>query len=154
VDFRLLRIGTDGSATSIKLGEYPTLLDTSCSGPTAGITNAYVITNADQGVLVSWQVQTGATGAGGNTVNSTSNYVAVTYGTSVVSPSHEQQHSGTCAAKPRTVRSTARTSLDKRSTTSTSPGTCCGGCRTTRLKSQQPQTDPSRRQNSSRQDRR
>jgi hypothetical protein len=146
VDFRLLRIGTDGSATSIKLGEYPTLLDTSCSGPTAGLTNAYV--------LVSWQVQTGATGAGGNTVNSTSNYVAVTYGTSVVSPSHEQQHSGTCAAKPRTVRSTARTSLDKRSTTSTSPGTCCGGCRTTRLKSQQPQTDPSRRQNSSRQDRR
>jgi hypothetical protein len=85
VNFRLLRVGTDGSATSIKLGEYPTLLDASCSGPIASITNAYVITNADQGVLVSWQVQTGATGAGGNSVNSTSNYVAVTNGTSVVS---------------------------------------------------------------------
>jgi hypothetical protein len=84
-DFRLLRIGTDGSATSIKLGEWPVAQATSCSGPIAGITKAYVITNADQGVLVSWQVQTGATGAGGNTVNSTTNYVTIVNGTSVVS---------------------------------------------------------------------
>ncbi len=80
----LLRIDTAGNASSIPLGSWNTSGD--CyAGIYPAPTNAYVITNADQGTLVTWQLDTTTQGSAGQSKQSTY-YVATTSGTSATSP--------------------------------------------------------------------
>lgn len=80
----LLRIDTSGNASSITLGSWSTSGD--CyAGTYAAPTNANVITNADQGTLVTWQLDTGTQGSAGQS-KQTTYYVATTSGTSATSP--------------------------------------------------------------------
>jgi hypothetical protein len=79
--FRLLRIAPNGDSSWIPLGEWDTLGKPDCSTQPAEVINAHVITNRDQGVLISWQLWTGP----GYDESSKSNFVTITSGTSVVS---------------------------------------------------------------------
>jgi N-acetylneuraminic acid mutarotase len=79
----LLRIDTSGNASSITLGSWSTSGD--CyAGTYAAPTNANVITNADQGTLVTWQLDTGTQGSAGQS-KQTTYYIATTSGTSLAS---------------------------------------------------------------------
>ena len=79
----LLRMDTSGNWSTIPLGSWNISGD--CYGGTyAAPTNANVITNADQGTLVTWQLDTGTQGSTGQS-NQTTYYIATTNGTSLAS---------------------------------------------------------------------
>jgi len=79
----LLRMDTAGNASSIPLGNWNVAGSCGLSGGATVATpmNVTVITNADQGTVLTWQVMAGA-GTGSTT---TTNYIASTVGASVVS---------------------------------------------------------------------
>ena len=78
----LLRMDTSGGYSSIILGTWNTFC-TGSSGTVAVPTSVNVITDADQGVFVSWALQTAPFSPGYGT-ESTTYYVAVTNGASVI----------------------------------------------------------------------
>jgi uncharacterized protein YjdB len=84
VRFGLLRIATDGSSSTIEIGKWVTYNDSHCLGVDLAVNAAYVITNADQGALVTWKRDTFNISAGGSTI-STDYHITTTSGTSVVS---------------------------------------------------------------------
>jgi hypothetical protein len=78
----LLRLNPSGQGSSITLGQW----QTPSAGPNVLPIAANLITNADQGALVSWETVTGIPTAGGSVLGATySNYLTTTSGTSVVS---------------------------------------------------------------------
>ena len=78
--FRMLRADTSGNVSSIALGGWDWYYNCS-SGTGSDIPTAQIITNADQGVLVSWEVDSYAAGA---RVPSKSYHVAVVNGGSLI----------------------------------------------------------------------
>jgi hypothetical protein len=78
----LLRLNPSGQGSSITLGQW----QTPSAGPNVLPIAANLITNADQGALVSWETVTGIPTADGSVLGATySNYLTTTSGTSVVS---------------------------------------------------------------------
>jgi len=76
----LERIDTSGNASSITLGEW----DTSCPASLANVPAVSIITNADQGVLVSWETQISIWTGEVFEPQSTTYYVAAVSGGSVI----------------------------------------------------------------------
>jgi uncharacterized protein YjdB/N-acetylneuraminic acid mutarotase len=80
--FRLLRIGTDGEMTFITLESHSFPLAANCASPFAYVPSEFAITNADQGVLISWETVTSSTGFSKD--ESKTYHLAITSGTSVI----------------------------------------------------------------------
>ncbi len=78
---KLARIDTSGNASFITLGEW----DTSCPPSIANVPAVSIITNADQGVLVSWETQISVWTGEVFEPQSTTYYVATVNGGSLVS---------------------------------------------------------------------
>ena len=83
---RLLRVGSGGDSYSIPLGDYESSYSvTTQTASSVNVSSVNLITNADQGVLASWEVDT-SVGYSSNTTTSAFN-LATTSGTSVsISP--------------------------------------------------------------------
>ena len=83
---RLLRVGSSGDLYSIPLGDYESSYsETTQTASSVNVSSVNLITNADQGVLASWEVDT-SVGYSSNTTTSAFN-LATTSGTSVsISP--------------------------------------------------------------------
>lgn len=87
VYFALLRMDTSGNASSIPLGNWNVAGNCGLqSGATVATPiNVTVITNADQGTVLTWQVMSSFNNNGAQGPTTTTNYIASTSGTSVVS---------------------------------------------------------------------
>ena len=88
----LLRMDTSGGSSSIPLGAWDTLCTANGqSGTVAYPTSVNVITNADQGTLVSWQLETAPYSTAGFGTPSVANYIAVTSGGSLITQGKTSQ---------------------------------------------------------------
>jgi hypothetical protein len=84
VYLNLLQIDTNGNSTPIQVGSWNVAGD--CySGTSYSVSNAYVITNADQGTLVTWQLTGGFWNSTAPTPQQNTYYIATTSGTSLTS---------------------------------------------------------------------